>query len=506
MSAIPIGNVTAMQRVPHVWVQLPTPRAPGNGAAVTPAERGSWDELYVATPRAIFLWQLARESLDEIVGLRHQRAQGEDESWRGPAIAERRLLRHVDAILAGGAEVIERLAREDAVDPADPDAVFAKVLVLSCAPGDPARAGLIALVHAAAEAGEESLAAAREALCLAPPEAAVPVAVQLGAETRTALMALALNVIASHGHYARDLAAGGSLSPDPGVRAGAANALGVIGEVSALLRLADDPDEEVSRTALRELTRLGVDGRESGLRERCVSGRATRADAAHWLGMLGHQRDFELFRELLGQSPPHPAVIRGAACFGHPGLLTDLAECLARAAPELAPIAATALMRMTGAPVVDVVPVFPEDAAAATPPSDSPPQLEEFEDVLPPEDERKYVEPAEPPVTPATLEVPSRDAARWQAWLETQSGLGARVRMFGGQVYSAARLLDALDRSNALPDQRAEWVVELASATAAGTRLDPRDWVARQEGQLATWHERIGSSAGALRDDGWRRD
>jgi len=313
-----------------------------------------------------FLWELARECLEDIANLRTHRLPTAAQNWRAARHSEARLLAQVDAVASCGQSTLRQVegwGLEAAV--ADPDRIFAATFALACINDPECRVAAVRLLRAAAErdaAGdlavdEGDAPGATEALCLAPLGDGCELLKPLLHDELPALRAAALRVLGYHGRLApADLRNGlGDLHRD--VLTAAASVAALLPSpanrprLEALTRYQHEP---TARAAFASALACGFDDGLEAAREHCRDGRAEYAGAVLWLGVGGRERDAKLFNTLIAHTSG-TTLFQAAALYGDPNLVPALIERLTDESCK--PQAASALRVIVGTGPQDTVKV-----------------------------------------------------------------------------------------------------------------------------------------------------
>jgi hypothetical protein len=446
------------------------------------------------TPRSLTRAQRvaarARELFEEVATAGLHRTPLLGDEWRGMDVADQRMLRAIDAIVALGGEAIASIEPLCADSPAkDPAHGFAATFVLGCLSGRDALAAIERLVRQ-----------------LGPTEP----------EMRDAL-AGALK-LAAHPDLERMLR-GWVVEEDAGMRSLAVDVLGHRGLLveDELVAALQDASADVVAAALR-WGALGPSSHRVHLRGAMLAHESTEhvdlltahawaivlADLADGLvelgGWLGTPResfavlplalagDHETAKQLVARmsAAPTPPSVQAVGFSGAPEALPALVALLADPASssEVKIAAAFALQRITGHEPFDDVDIPPEKLEAEAPPT--PPGI-------PPRDEplaRKVSHKRDMPEdgAPDRLKLPSPRAEVWQRYLarEGQRYEGAR-RFRRGQPYTPDISLDELDRYAVTPVERRALFAELVIKTGEVVPFDPLDFVRVQEAKLRAW-------------------
>ncbi len=296
-----------------------------------------------------FLWDMARDAVEDIATLRSHRAPEPHETWRDPDRAEQRLLNQIDAAVNCGPDAAARLFETaEQLETPDPDWMYAVGLVMGCLNDEEALRRVLILLRISAKRDPEERQAIVEALYLSPNPDIGRVLVPLLSDASPSLREAAVQVLAYRRQLPADLALRSLRDSAPEVVAAAAEAFLSMDAAPALpsmRALLSHSDDRVVRSSLRVLFKSGApEGRLRALS--LCAGQPEYADACLILGLSGVQADFEVLERLVRKAPS-PMAARAAGCFGDIRIIPRLIELLGE--DTLKAPAAEALYRITGA-------------------------------------------------------------------------------------------------------------------------------------------------------------
>lgn len=455
-------------------------------AAPQPSTDGAAPEepaYAVAAPEAEVLRRLARDCLEDIALGRTLRTPNAIEGWRDQAPFEERLLASLDAFAtyAGAALPMVALYHAEAAAP-DPERAFAVAFVLGCIEGlDTIGAALMTLKQSA----PETYPGWCDGFALASSPAVERGMLELASGPRSALAALALDVLYRRGATPADVALGLLASPAPEVARRAARALAWAGPRSEVIVALEEvvartEDDGLWLAAVESLlVRAHAPAREL-LRRALVTGAAPGrlAEAAVLLALAGHGSDADLLAERF-RAAPSPAFARALGRFGSAAVLGALEVQLGADDEELVAAAAEALERITGAGLfVELEEPWPVDL---------PPDAEDPELGALPIPTRKRLTNA-------------RDPELWRRWLaQHDRKFELKPKWRAGAPFVPALIVAELEDRRTPPERRVEAARELGLLTGLGPFFCD-DWVARQEGrlgELAREVAKLGAAPGA---------
>ncbi len=309
-------------------------------------------------PRAYLEWTSRQEHLEALSMLHSQRLSllGDPEiEWPRLERTERRMLAHLDAVVAGGAESVRAVASGVLVG--EEGLAFAGALALASIPHPSARGVLAAVAEAAAPPVLAGIGAALT-------HAAAPWIRELLAtwlaHPRAELRQLALDAGSHRRELDPDAAEATLLDPDPELRAAAAEAMRRLRHAPAiaqLVSLARDEDDRVRAAALLALVCLDARRGAEICRERIAAG---IDDAAlQRLALCGDRADLHLFAELRLRAPEHGAVVRALGIHGAPEAVPLLLEALETGTEPVREAAMESLELLSGLRVEDRGPAAP---------------------------------------------------------------------------------------------------------------------------------------------------
>ncbi|MEZ4313163.1 MAG: hypothetical protein R3F14_34525 [Polyangiaceae bacterium] len=449
-----------------------------------------------------FIHRWARVCFEEIGMLASQRAPLEGDDWRSSATLERRLTASLDVLAALGPEALSHIEQLALDAPAPTPMVahaaatiagtfegrdafaIAERTLLRAGPADPLLAPAFAASLRLAR-NPFTNAALRSLAAASAPSAAGTAAADSPFRT------LCTAILADRGALTRDELPALAEDPNPHIAAPALLAMGRTRhpDLDRLLPRALAADSPaVVAAALDAMLLAAHPGTPRAAREAATGPLAdnallrlalsAREDDARWL----------LDRARTPESRT-PMLLRYLGWTGHLDAVPILLEALTSQDEALTSAAAESLDRLLGAGLRDTLEIDPERL-------DPPPLLDPDPD--PPARRRPLTDLIDDPRDPAprgsreTLEVPSRDPARWQSWLDQQPPYTARnQRLRRGRPYSAAVLLHELDLLSCSPDDRRLLHRELCFRTSHFLPFDPDDFVAAQERSLKAWETHL---------------
>jgi len=429
------------------------------------------------------LGRIARDVIDEIgvLGLLRARSPREpDGPWAiGPASFEERLLKDLDALVAlampfasssspsgeGRLDVLALLLEHtgDGMAP-DPARAFARAFTLGSFAGeDTARAA----VRSMRRTHPMTHAAQRDALALAPHPGLAAELAKLCADAPPRLARVALEVLQTRREASFEVVAPLLSHPTAAVRAAAARCLSVAtpSESGRSLLEAHAQIEEDESTLAATAEGLLILGSPAGLRlaraelEESLAladayPRAARMDFVRLLAIAGSRADSELLFAALDDDA---AVAEALGFHGDAGLVPTLLDALARAAGQPSRAAfgralARALHRITGLGRAEgnegKEPIF-------------------------------VVEP--PP-----------DPAFWRRrWQEHHERFAAPLKYRFGGSFSPAWTIAEAETDEVSTATRQDILLELAVLSRGASRVEARDWIARQKAEIAILKERF---------------
>ncbi|MDC3956958.1 hypothetical protein KEG38_24065 [Polyangium jinanense] len=435
-----------------------------------------------------FVHRWARTCFEEIGMLGVQRAPLRGDDWRACQSLELRMIAGIDAVAALGPKAIAYLEPWAMDAPAaDPMRIFAAAMVGGCLEGRDALACAERVLHRFGP-GDPAVAEAFASAMKLAPNPFVPnvlralyrshergcraIAVEvlghrgwltatemeeLCAEEDARVFALALPAIAASKHPGLERALGRALvHEDPDVQAAALDAMAIAAHPRAAAAARAAAEGALWERALVRLAIVAKEGDASWLLERMRRSPTPSAiEAVGWAGLV----------------EAVPALIEQ---------LTDDDEGVRFAAAE-------ALDRMLGANLVEEIELEPEalEEAGVVDPNPEPARgrvaLSEL--VSDPRDRL-------PAGSKDTVEAPSTDPERWQAyWAEHGARFDRKGRYRRGQTYSPSVSLYELDRLALSAEDRRRLSRELAVRTGRWVHFDPHDFVADQVRSLQGWEK-----------------
>jgi HEAT repeat protein len=206
--------------------------------------------------------------------------------------------------------------------------------------------------------------------------------------------------------------------------------------------------------------------------------------AAPLLALVGGAHDARAILECVARAPTS-ALVRALGWAGSLEATSLLIGLLEHENADMHEAAAEALERLTGAGLVDEVPVEPEDIVVPDVP-DPPPDTERLRPSLAYEVSDQRDLPEEGSIE--TLTKPSTDPARWRAyWQEHARSFDVSKRHRRGKLYTPLVSLAELAGGKASPGERRLLQRELVIRTGGFVRFDPHDFVRSQEAALEQW-------------------
>jgi hypothetical protein len=466
----------------------PATAPPLREAAPAPAPRLLSDALPALTPAGFCLQRMDELFFDLCAGLLHRRPQGA-ELWTSVRPAEVRALRALDALLALDLSLLGAFEAQIAASPAlDPTWVLGLTVLGGCLSG---RDGLAMAERFLQQPNlePEALAAHAEGLVLS----AHPLVESIARE-----------------HLS---------SAEPEWRRLGAHVLGTRGSASVAELVACSRDvPEVAAEALVPLARLGLPEFRSLLDElhagamqaggtmlhayleaALVSGHPFAIDflgstaqggdghAIRLLGVAGERREAgELFNWC--RTAPSVPLADALGWSGDPHFIELLIDLLGSDDEALTHAAAGALERITGAGLLELVPIDP--GAESGPPAGP-----------------AFAADARDPVaegSPDLIELPSRDAAQWKAYVKAhEAELKPGVRTRRGVAYTPSRSHADLEHHACTFEERRLLYLELMVRTGWTFRLDLGAFVDEQAAGLAELGPLVAGHRGAAGD--WTR-
>jgi hypothetical protein len=446
---------------------------------------GFADDVPPALDARAFLRGRARDLLEEIAMVGIQREPLPGDSWRTSLPLEQRLLRAVDGLASLGPTAFAQLEELVLDAPAKDGArVFALTMAAGCLRGRDAL-GVAERVVLDFEVSDPSVVDSfSDALKLVPHDL-LPVVLRswLGAADPRH-RAVAVDVLGYRG-LATEMELSSAALAEPAVAAKALPYLAAMrpGALDGVVDQALDSEDAALKQAGWLALAIAGDRRAGSVLATALDGPA-RDEAAMLLAVFGDEHDQKNILERLGRAAS-PGMARAAGWAGAADAVPVLIGLLEADDASMAPAAADALERITGAGLVDTVAVPAEDLEVPVPPDPPVPFADPPKLVRMVSDRRDH--PPEP--APETVERPTVDPERWRAfWRDRPQGSflpGRRYRR--GQPYTGAVTLAELDRSLATFAERRWLGRELAVRSGAHMRFDPHDFVVVQEETLRAW-------------------
>lgn len=418
-----------------------------------------WNEPYAERSKADYLWDVARDCLEDLSGLRGQRRPRLREHWRELQLVEHRLLAQIDAVIACGPsawrEAINSL--QEAEIP-DPDMVFAVALVLGCLSGEEPVRSVADLLLLCEARDPEEVAALIEAIRLAPNPGVKAALNPLLEHERAGVRGAAASILGARCEL--DARQTGTMihAEEPQVVCAAircAYNLRHSRALNELPRLLTHRYESVVRAALRVATGLSLpEGRRRAL-DLCGQGRGDFAGSALFVALWGDREDAPVLDRLLADQPGK-ASVRAAGYLGFIQAIAPLISLL-RNSEDKAIVrgAASALERITGARVEQ-----PESAKPGNPGASQPPCV---------------------------------DPDRWEFWWSINlKRFSPSVRYRRGRAFGAYVLFWEIDEAPLSSAERAIAHLELSRlADEPAPLFRPDDFIIRQQRALAEWEKRL---------------
>ncbi|MCU0685924.1 MAG: hypothetical protein MUF34_27390 [Polyangiaceae bacterium] len=470
----------------------PAQAEPARGVEVPP---GFAPDLEPALSEVAFVRRQVRELFEEIVmgGLQRVPLPGDD--WRSSLVLERRMLAAIDAVAALGPLAIAELEPLVLDSPVkDPSRVFAITMTLGCMAGRDALAGAERIFLTWERAAPAHARAFADALKLVPHPSVRPLLQRYLGDAEATHRALAIEVLIARGTATlAELTRAANDVPDVAALALPAYALTLHPGAADVTRVALGSEH----AALREAAWLAMAYRGAPATVTLLRGGLagpTLERAALLLALVGGLRDAQALAECVAHAPS-PGLVRTLGWSGNLGAMNLLIDLLEHENEDLHLAAAEALERLTGAGLLDEVPVEPEDIAVPDvpdpPTGDEPGRPSLAYEVSDPRDR-----PEEG--SPETLTRPSTDPARWRAfWQANARSFDPTKRLRRGQPYTPRLSLAELEGGHASPGERRLLQRELVIRTGAFVRFDPHDFVASQVAALEQWRPLAQRAAGA---------
>jgi hypothetical protein len=435
-----------------------------------------------------FVRERARECFEEVTMAGMQRMPLPGDAWRTSRTIEQRLLAATDLVAGLGSVAVAHVAELYRDSPIkDPSRAFAVAMILGCMAGRDAL-GAAEQVVLGSDADAALLAALGDALAVVPhPDLPLALA-SASRHPSVGVRAMAWDVIARRGLRGVDELAAAA-HDQPAVTAVLLEPLAVLGfrDLPAWLDALRASPDPLLRAAVTVATAVGgVPYASSHLAQAAAlpwEGDPLDHPAVLW-ALAGDEQDAAALLERAVATPaPHWCTALGWA--GAASAVPKLIELLAHDDAAIAAAAGGALQRITGAGLVELVPVS-DDEIHVPEPRDPPvgerpppPRL-----VRAVSDARDL--PPEP--SPEMVERPTTDAAAWQGWWARSAGaFDARGRYRHGRPYTPALSLHELDVGVAAVAERRALQRELVIRTGVVVRFDPRDFVRVQELALEAW-------------------
>ena len=439
-----------------------------------------------------FIQRWTRECFEDVGMIGIQRAPLLGDDWRASSSLERRLISAVDAVAAlgpGAVAHLEPLAMDAPV--VNPMGVFAITMIAGCLEGRDAIACAERVLH---HFGPNDPAAAEpfaSAMKLAPNPFVASALRALLAAAELGCRALAVEVLAHRGWLTAAELAALADDADPHILALTLPALAAAHHPDlgrALARALADDDPDLHAAALDAMALAAHP--QAAIAARAAATGALGDRALLPLALVASHDDACWLLDRMRASPT-PAAVEAVGWAGLVASVPALIALLDAREEEVQLAAGAALDRLLGAKLVENIEIFPdgaEDVPVVDPDPDPPPRRSLAQLVSDPRD-------PPPAASTETLEVPSKDPARWRAyWAEHAHRHDPALRLRRGNPYSPSVSLYELDRLPLSPTDRRRLHRELAARTGKLTSFDPHDFVRAQEQSLAAWASLVKAS------------
>jgi hypothetical protein len=469
---------------------MTAPEAPAEAAPAAPRVEPPPGFAEVPPPPLddeAFIRRWARECFDDVGMLGVQRAPLAGDAWRTSLPLERRMVHAVDAVAALGPAAVaylEPLALDAPV--ANPMSVFAMAMLGGCLEGRDALGAAERVLHHFGP-NDPIVAEPFAAAMKLAPNPFVPSALRsLYASPGLGCRALAVEVLAHRGWLTAEELAALADEEDPRVLALALPALATARHPDlgrALARALGHVDLRVQAAALDAMA-LAAHPQAASAARAAAAG-ALGDGALVRLALVASEEDARWLLER-AKAAPTRAAIEALGWAGLVDAVPVLIGLLEDGEEESQLAAGAALERLLGANLIETIEIQPE-------------ALDEVEVVDPDPDPDPPARPSlatlvsnprdlPPAGSPETLEVPSKDPAKWRAyWAEHGGRHEARARLRRGHPYSPSVSLYELDQLALGMEDRRRLHRELAARTGKLARFDPQDFVLVQEQGLAAW-------------------
>lgn len=460
--------------------------------AVAPPQALPAPAATIEAPPAVseesFVRERARDCFEEVTMAGMQRIPLPGDPWRTSVVIEQRLLASLDLVAGLGPVAVGHVAdlyRDSPIK--DPSRAFAVGMILGSIAGRDAL-GAAEQVVLAGDADAAVLAALGDALALVP-HADLPLALATASrDASVAVRAMAWDVIARRGLRSVDeLAAAAHDKPPVTAVLLEHLALGGFRDLPAWLEALRPSPDPALRAAVNLATALGgvpyASTHLAAAADAPWEGEALDHPAVLW-AIAGDEQDAAALLDRATRAPaPHWCLAVGWA--GAAAAIPRLLELLAHEDEAVRVAAGGALYRITGASLVELVPLDEEEIHVPEP--RDPPVGER---PAPPRLARVVSSPRDQPpeASPEMVERPTTNAGAWQDWwARNAAAFDAQGRYRHGRPYTPALSLHELDAGVATFAERRALQRELVVRTGVVVRFDPRDFVRTQEVALEAW-------------------
>ena len=446
----------------------PEPSPPPRPRTAPPPDRAACErELFgQALNEEQLLFERARHFFEDLGMMGVMRRPLDDAHWRTPANVERRLLAKVDAILACGIGVFPKMVRLLGDSPLpDAELTWGAIMLHGMLAGDDMFDQVVRLVRISDLSDAASFDSVADALRLIPHPRTEGLLREWVAGTDVTLRRLGLRALGSRGQLPVTEAFRAIEDERVELRQEGARALprsiGTVddGQLAHVLR-GEDPllVEAGIQTSLLRRRPVGARAALQLLRD----GRADFARAGVHAAISATEEARPVFARAWA-GVPTPVLIQSLGWFGDLDAVEPLLTWLAAGHADCV----SALQRLTGASLTNEVPD----------PSYPDPEQLPFGQVW-----------REPPPFPAL----TADPEIWRAWWKKHGAKVARgARFRWGRAFSAQALLWEVDQGPFAAADRRLSHLELVIRTGETLPLDPEEFVARQERQVAAWRKQV---------------